>query len=59
MPRPLFMAVIVGVGRYAYQRKDGVYVIPISAYSSFYNPFIGPYGILHYFCMVKSQWRQL
>ena len=26
---PTFMAVIVGVGKYAYQRKDGVYVIPI------------------------------
>lgn len=29
MPEPSFMAVIVGVGQYAYQRKDGVYVIPI------------------------------
>ena len=29
MPAPAFMAVIVGVGQYAYQRKDGVYVIPI------------------------------
>ena len=29
MPRPSFMAVIVGVGKFAYQRKDGVYVIPI------------------------------
>lgn len=29
MPAPSFMAVIVGVGKYAYQRKDGVYVIPI------------------------------
>lgn len=29
MPQPSFMAVIVGVGKYAYQRKDGVYVIPI------------------------------
>ena len=29
MPSPSFMAVIVGVGQYAYQRKDGVYVIPI------------------------------
>lgn len=29
MPLPAFMAVIVGVGQYAYQRKDGVYVIPI------------------------------
>ena len=29
MPAPTFMAVIVGVGPYAYRRKDGVYVIPI------------------------------
>ena len=29
MPSPSFMAVIVGVGRYAYRRKDGVYVIPL------------------------------
>ena len=29
MPAPSFMAVILGVGQYAYQRKDGVYVIPI------------------------------
>ena len=29
MPAPSFMAVITGVGQYAYQRKDGVYVIPI------------------------------
>ena len=29
MPKPSFMAVIIGVGQYAYQRKDGVYVIPI------------------------------
>lgn len=29
MPAPSFMAVIVGTGLYAYQRKDGVYVIPI------------------------------
>ena len=28
-PSPSFMAVIVGVGQYAYQRKDGAYVIPI------------------------------
>lgn len=30
MKSPSFMAVIVGVGSYAYKRKDGVYVIPIS-----------------------------
>lgn len=30
MPAPSFMAVIIGIGSYAYQRKDGVYVIPIS-----------------------------
>ena len=29
MPAPSFMAVIIGVGQYAYQRADGVYVIPI------------------------------
>ena len=29
MPRPSFLAVIVGVGKFAYQRKDGVFVIPI------------------------------
>ena len=29
MPPPSFMAVIVGVGQYEYQRKDGIYVIPI------------------------------
>lgn len=29
MPAPSFMAFIIGVGQYAYKRKDGVYVIPI------------------------------
>lgn len=29
MSAPSFMAVIIGVGKYAYQRKDGVYVISI------------------------------
>lgn len=29
MPAPSFMAVVVGVGQFAYQRPDGVYVIPI------------------------------
>ncbi len=29
MPAPSFMAVITGVGKYAYRRQDGVYVIPI------------------------------
>ena len=29
MPAPSFLAVVIGVGKYAYQRKDGVYVIPI------------------------------
>lgn len=28
MPAPSFMAVITGVGPYAYRRKDGIYVIP-------------------------------
>lgn len=29
MKEPSFMAVIVAVGKYAYRRKDGVYVIPV------------------------------
>ncbi len=29
MSAPSFMAVVIGVGQYAYRRKDGVYVIPI------------------------------
>ena len=29
MPAPSFMAVVVAVGQYAYQRPDGVFVIPI------------------------------
>ena len=29
MPAPSFMAVIIGIGKYAYQRQDGIYVIPI------------------------------
>ena len=29
MPATSFMAVVIGVGQYAYKRKDGVYVIPI------------------------------
>jgi hypothetical protein len=29
MSAPSFMAVVIGVGDYAYKRKDGVYVIPI------------------------------
>ena len=29
MSAPSFMAVIIGVGKYAYRRKDGVYVLPI------------------------------
>lgn len=29
MSAPSFVAVIIGVGKYAYRRKDGVYVIPI------------------------------
>ena len=29
MHAPSFMAVIIGVGKYAYRRKDGVYVLPI------------------------------
>lgn len=30
MPRPSFMAVLVGVGEYAYRREDGIYIIPIA-----------------------------
>lgn len=30
MQAPAFLAVVIGVGRYAYQRKDGVYVLPVS-----------------------------
>ena len=29
MGKPSFMAVIVGIGRYAYRREDGVYIVPI------------------------------
>ncbi|WP_373129033.1 ATP-binding protein [Dielma fastidiosa] len=29
MNRPSFMMVLIGVGKYAYQREDGVYVVPI------------------------------
>lgn len=29
MKRPSFMMVLVGVGKYAYRRKDGIYVVPI------------------------------
>lgn len=29
MKRPAFMMVLVGVGKYAYRRKDGIYVVPI------------------------------
>lgn len=29
MPKPSFVAVVIGVGKYAYTRKDGVLVIPI------------------------------
>ena len=29
MPAPSFMMVLVGLGRYAYRRTDGVYVVPI------------------------------
>ena len=29
MKSPAFKMVLTGVGKYAYQRKDGVYVIPI------------------------------
>lgn len=29
MPSPSFMAVVIGVGKYAYRRKDGVLVLPV------------------------------
>ena len=29
MPSPAFMMIIVGVGDYAYRRKDGIYIVPI------------------------------
>ena len=28
---PEFLAVLVGVGEFAYQREDGIYVIPVRA----------------------------
>ena len=36
MSAPSFMAVIIGVGKYAYQRKDGVYVIPIGCLKDYF-----------------------
>ena len=30
MNKPSFMAIIVGIGDYAYRREDGIYIIPIS-----------------------------
>ena len=30
MNKPSFMMVVVGVGQYAYQRKDGIFVVPLS-----------------------------
>lgn len=29
MPNPSFLMVLIGVGKYAYRREDGVYVVPI------------------------------
>ena len=29
-PAPSFLAVLTGTGNYAYRRKDGVYIIPVS-----------------------------
>lgn len=29
MPNPSFMMVLIGIGKYAYRRHDGVYVVPI------------------------------
>ncbi len=30
MNKPSFMAVVVGIGEYAYRREDGIYIIPIT-----------------------------
>ena len=30
MPKPSFLMVLTAVGQYAYQRPDGVFVVPIS-----------------------------
>ena len=30
MPNPSFMMVVIGVGKYAYRRPDGVYVVPLN-----------------------------
>jgi predicted AAA+ superfamily ATPase len=29
MPSPSFLMVLIGVGRFAYRRKDGIYIVPI------------------------------
>ena len=29
MKKPSFMMILIGVGKYAYRREDGVYVVPI------------------------------
>lgn len=29
MKKPAFKMIIVGIGKYAYQRKDGIYIVPI------------------------------
>lgn len=29
MSEPSFMMVLVGVGKYAYRRKDGIYIVPV------------------------------
>jgi hypothetical protein len=31
MPSPSFMMVLTGIGKYAFQREDGVYVVPIGS----------------------------
>ena len=31
MPSPSFLMVVTGMGNYAYRRKDGVLVVPITA----------------------------
>jgi hypothetical protein len=29
MKTPAFKMILIGVGKYAYQRKDGIYIVPI------------------------------
>ncbi len=29
MNEPSFMMILIGVGKYAYRREDGIYIVPI------------------------------